>query len=124
LPWNFTLFYKNRKYTIQYYKGGVSKYSNTTTKILWYITTKPSTTTCKLQTSWSLLGPWVELGLAPNIMKGINIFIVDVIKDFPYNYDRIIPVLWKKCNKKKNLLESVWNDATCHTKISDCVLSP
>ncbi len=27
----------------------------------------------------------MEVGLAPNIMKGMNI-----IKDFPYNYDRII----------------------------------
>jgi hypothetical protein len=26
------------------------------------------------ETSWSLLGPGVEVGLAPNIMKGINIF--------------------------------------------------
>jgi hypothetical protein len=26
------------------------------------------------QTSWSLLGLGVEVGLAPNIMKGINIF--------------------------------------------------
>jgi hypothetical protein len=25
--------------------------------------------------SWSLLGPGVEVGVAPNIMKGINIFI-------------------------------------------------
>jgi hypothetical protein len=26
-------------------------------------------------------------------MKGINIFTADVIKDFPYNYDKIIQVL-------------------------------
>ncbi len=56
------------------------------------------------QTSWSLLGPGVEVGLAPNIMKGINIFTTDVIKDFPYNYDKIIQVLWKKGNKKKKSL--------------------
>jgi hypothetical protein len=43
----------------------------------------------------------VEVGLVPNIMKGINIFTTDVIKDFPYNYDKIIQVLWKKDNKKK-----------------------
>jgi hypothetical protein len=37
-------------------------------------------------------------------MKGINIFTVDVIKDFSYNYDRKIQVLWKKGNKKKKSL--------------------
>jgi hypothetical protein len=61
----------------------------------------------------------------PNIMKGINIFTADVIKDFPYNYDKIIQVLWKKGNKKKkNYFESVWNDVTSHSKILDCILSP
>jgi hypothetical protein len=44
-------------------------------------------------TSWSILGPRVEVGLTPNIMKGINIFTTDVIKEFPYNYERIIQVL-------------------------------
>ncbi len=44
-------------------------------------------------TGWSLLGPGVEVGLAPNIMKGINIFTIDVIKDFSCNYDKIIQVL-------------------------------
>jgi hypothetical protein len=44
-------------------------------------------------TSWSLLRPGVEVGLAPNIMKGINIFTIDVIKDFSCNYDKIIQVL-------------------------------
>jgi hypothetical protein len=43
----------------------------------------------------------MEVALAPNIMKGINIFTADVIKDFSYNYDRIIQVLWRKGNKKK-----------------------
>ncbi len=44
----------------------------------------------------------------PIIMKGINIFNADVIKDFSYNYDGIIQVLWKKGNKKKNIyFESV-----------------
>jgi len=65
----------------------------------------------------------VELGLAPNIWKGINIFTVDVIKDFPYNYDRIIPVLWKKGNKKKKITWKClkwchmahWNFACHHT---------
>jgi hypothetical protein len=67
----------------------------------------------------------MEVGLVPNIMKCINIFIADVIKDFPYNYDRTIQVLWKKGNKKKNLyFENVWNDATWHSKILDCILSP
>jgi hypothetical protein len=42
-----------------------------------------------IQTSWSLLGLGVEVGLTPNIMKGINIFTADVIKDFSYNYDII-----------------------------------
>jgi hypothetical protein len=56
------------------------------------------------KTSWSLLGPGVEVGLEPNIMKGTNIFSANIIKDFPYNYDKIIQVLWKKGNKeKKNL---------------------
>ncbi len=54
-------------------------------------------------TSWSLLGPGVEVGLAPNIMKGINIFPADVIKDFLCNYDRIIQVLGKKGNKEKKI---------------------
>ncbi len=44
-------------------------------------------------TSWSILGPGMEVGLTFNIMKGINIFTTDVIKDFPYNYQRIIQVL-------------------------------
>jgi hypothetical protein len=69
----------------------------------------------------------VEVGLAPNFMKGINIFTADVIKYFSYNYDRIIiQVLWKKGNKNKKIFhfESVWNDATWHSEISDCVLSP
>jgi hypothetical protein len=59
-------------------------------------------------------------------MKGINIFTANVIKDFPYNYDRIIQELWKKGNKKKKnpYFERVWNDATWHSEISDCVLSP
>jgi hypothetical protein len=67
----------------------------------------------------------MEVGLAPNIMKCINIFNANVIKDFPCNYDKIIQVLWKKGNKKsKNLyFESVWNDATWHSEISGCVLS-
>ncbi len=73
------------------------------------------------------MGPGVEVGLMPNIMKGINIFNANIIKDFPYNYDRIIQVLlWKKGNKEKKIFyfESVWNDATWHSEISDCVLSP
>jgi len=44
-------------------------------------------------TIWSLLGLGVEVGLTPNIMKGINIFIANVNKDFSYNYDKIIQVL-------------------------------
>jgi hypothetical protein len=52
----------------------------------------------------SLLGLGVEVGLVPNIIKGVNIFTADVIKDFSYNnYDRIIQMLWTKGNKKKNL---------------------
>ncbi len=34
-------------------------------------------------------------------MKGINIFIADVIKDYPYNYGIIVQVLWKEGSKKK-----------------------
>jgi hypothetical protein len=56
-----------------------------------------------ITTSWSLLGPRVEVGLMPNIMKGINIFSVNVIKDCSYNYGTIIQMLWKKGGKKKNL---------------------
>jgi hypothetical protein len=75
-------------------------------------------------TSWSLLGPGVEVGLAPNIMKVLIFLMANVIKKFSYNYDRIIQMLWKKGNKKKNLyFENVWNDATWHPKISDCILS-
>jgi hypothetical protein len=67
----------------------------------------------------------VEVGLALNIMKGINIFTADVIKDFSYNYDRIIQVLWNKGNKEILFyFESVWNDTTWHSEISDCILSP
>jgi hypothetical protein len=40
----------------------------------------------------------VEVGLAPNIMKGINIFTADIIKDFSHNYDRIIQ--FKCCERK------------------------
>jgi len=72
----------------------------------WYLTMKLSNPdrmfwSCLEVTSWSLLGPGVEVGLVPNIMKCINIFIANVIKDSPYNYDKIIQVLWKKGNKKK-----------------------
>ncbi len=67
----------------------------------------------------------MEVGLALNIMKGINIFTADVIKDFSYNYDRIIQVLWNKGNKEILFyFESVWNDTTWHSEISDCILSP
>jgi hypothetical protein len=67
----------------------------------------------------------MEVGLAPNIMKCIDILSFDVIKDFPYNYDRIIQVSWK--NGKKNYLvllwKCVWNDVTWHFEISNCDLS-
>jgi hypothetical protein len=46
-----------------------------------------------VKTRWSLLGPGVEVGLTPNIMKKINIFVVNVIKVCSYNYGRIIQVL-------------------------------
>ncbi len=46
----------------------------------------------------------MEIGLAPNIMKDINIFIKDVIKDCPYNYSRIVQVLWRKAARKKKIL--------------------
>ncbi len=67
----------------------------------------------------------MEVGLTPNIVKGINIFIADVIKECPYNYDWIVQMLWKEGHKKKNLyFESVWNDAMWHFEISDCILNP
>jgi hypothetical protein len=31
------------------------------------------------KTSWSLLGPRVEIGLTPNSMKGINIFPLSIV---------------------------------------------
>ncbi len=31
------------------------------------------------KTSWSLLGLGVEVGLAPNIMKGIGIFLLSIV---------------------------------------------
>jgi hypothetical protein len=50
--------------------------------------------------------------------------MVNVIKDFSSNYDRIIEVLWKKGNKKKNLyFESVWNDATWHSEMPVLVVT-
>jgi hypothetical protein len=39
----------------------------------------------------------------PNVMKGINIFTSDVIKDCPYNYGRIVQMLWKEGSKKKKI---------------------
>jgi hypothetical protein len=50
----------------------------------------------------------VEVGLTPNIMKGISISIFDVIKDCSYNYDKIVQMLWKEGNKKKNLTLKVF----------------
>ncbi len=58
-------------------------------------------TTMSFATSWSLLGPGVEVGLMPNIMKVLIFLMANVIKKFSYNYDRIIQMLWKKGNKKK-----------------------
>jgi hypothetical protein len=52
------------------------------------------------------------------------IFTIDIIKDFPYNYGRIVQMLWKEGNKKKNLyFESAWNDAMWFFKILDHVSS-
>jgi hypothetical protein len=77
----------------------------------------------KTSTSWSLLGPRVEVGLVPNIMKCIHIFTADVIKDFSYNYDKIIQALLKKGNKKKKPL--LWKCLKwCHMALSDYILSP
>jgi hypothetical protein len=42
-------------------------------------------------------------------MKGINIFTIDVSKDFSYNYDKIIQVKWKKGNKKILCHTAFWN---------------
>jgi hypothetical protein len=50
----------------------------------------------------------MEVGLAPNIMKRISISILDVIKDFSYNYDNIVQMLRKEGNKKKNLTLKVF----------------
>jgi hypothetical protein len=42
----------------------------------------------------------------------LDYFTINVIKDCPYNYGRIVQVLWKESSKKKNLyFEGVWNDA-------------
>lgn len=46
----------------------------------------------------------MEIGLAPNIMKDINLFTADIIKDCPYNYGRIVEVLWKEGRKEKKIL--------------------
>jgi hypothetical protein len=56
------------------------------------------------QTNWSLLGLGVEVGLVPNIMKGINIFTAHVIK--------------------KTLLRRCLKYATWRPENLDCVLSP
>ncbi len=67
----------------------------------------------------------MEVGLTPNILKGISIFTADVIKDCPYNYGRIVQMLWKEGSKKKKFnFESAWNDAMWHFEISDCILNP
>jgi hypothetical protein len=51
--------------------------------------------------------------------------MANAIKDFPYNYDRIIQVLWKKGNKKKKIftLKVFEMMPQWHSEISDCVLS-
>jgi hypothetical protein len=48
------------------------------------------------------MGPGVEVGLTPNIMKKKNIFVVNVIKVCSYNYGRIIQVLWNEDTNQKN----------------------
>jgi hypothetical protein len=35
-----------------------------------------------METSWSLLGPRVEVGLTPNFMKGIDIFPLSIVGSF------------------------------------------
>jgi hypothetical protein len=53
-----------------------------------------------------------------SIMKGINIFTANVIKDFPYSYDKIIQVLWKKGNKEKKII--LWKCLKwCHMALWD-----
>jgi hypothetical protein len=52
------------------------------------------------------------------------IFTIDLIKDFPYNYGRIVQMLWKEGSKKKKIyFESAWNDAMWCSKILDHVSS-
>jgi len=35
-----------------------------------------------METSWSLLGPGVEVGLTPNFMKGIHVFPLSIVGSF------------------------------------------
>jgi hypothetical protein len=72
---------------------------------------------CK--TRWSLLGPGVEVGLTHNIMKGIKVFTVDIIKDYSCNYGRIIQVLWKKGSKTKKILILKLFEKWCHIALSN-----
>ncbi len=40
----------------------------------------------KHRTSWPLLGPRVEVGLMPNFMKGIHIFLLPIVGSFLKKY--------------------------------------
>jgi hypothetical protein len=55
--------------------------------------------------------------------------MTNVIKDFSYNlWQNNSSVCERKATRKKKkkflYFESVWNDVTWHSEISDCVLSP
>jgi hypothetical protein len=38
------------------------------------------------ETSWSLLGPRLEVGLTPNFMKGIHIFPISIVGSFYFYF--------------------------------------
>ncbi len=65
------------------------------------------------ETSWSLLGPRVEVSLTPNILKGINIFTVDVIKDCPYKVCEYHSEM--KATRKKIFILKVFEMMPCGT---------
>jgi hypothetical protein len=78
-------------------------------------------------TSWSLLGPRVELGLMPNFMKGIHIFPFSIVGSFflfflPSKLDVQCMVLAKKEQNKilfQNLLKLMFNKYNKQCKVGE-----
>jgi hypothetical protein len=56
----------------------------------------------------------VEVGLMPSIIKGINIFTANVIKDCPYNYGKI-KCSERKASRKKIFILKVFEMMPCGT---------